>query len=111
MIHHSISGHFAYRQGPWKLILARASGGWTAPGENQAPADAPIAQLYHMEKDPGEQNNLYTENPEVAAKLLKLLEEDVFKGRSTEGAESTNDVEEIVLWKSGKEPGKKKKKK
>ncbi|NRB74465.1 MAG: arylsulfatase [Verrucomicrobiales bacterium] len=111
VIHHSISGHFAYRQGPWKLILARGSGGWTAPGENQVPADAPIAQLYHMDDDPGEQNNLYAENPEVAAKLLALLEKDVFKGRSTDGAESKNDVEEINLWKSGKEPGKKKKKK
>jgi hypothetical protein len=23
VIHHSISGHFAYRQGPWKLLLAK----------------------------------------------------------------------------------------
>ena len=29
VIHHSISGHFGYRQGKWKLLLARGSGGWT----------------------------------------------------------------------------------
>ena len=43
VIHHSISGHFAYRQGKWKLLLAKASGGWTSPKENQAEADAPQA--------------------------------------------------------------------
>ncbi len=113
VIHHSISGHFAYRQGPWKMILARSSGGWTSPKEGEAAADAPKAQLYHMDDDIGETNNLYTQNPEIAAKLLKLLEEDVFSGRSTEGADSMNDVEEIVLWKSGQsveEKGTKKKK-
>ena len=33
VIHHSISGHFAYRQGKWKLLLAKGSGGWTSPTE------------------------------------------------------------------------------
>ena len=33
VIHHSISGHFGYRQGKWKLILARGSGGWSSPNE------------------------------------------------------------------------------
>ena len=47
VIHHSISGHFAYRQGPWKLLLAKASGGWTSPKEKQAPAGAAPGQLYN----------------------------------------------------------------
>lgn len=102
VIHHSISGHFAYRQGKWKLILARASGGWTSPKENQAPKDAPKAQLYDMEADPGEQNNLYEAKPEVAQQLLKLLKADIERGRSTDGPDSKNDVAngEIVLWKT-----------
>ena len=33
VIHHSVSGHFAYRQGKWKLLLARGSGGWSSPKE------------------------------------------------------------------------------
>lgn len=103
VIHHSFSGHFAYRQGPWKLILARGSGGWSSPNEIEArKKDWPKAQLYHMKKDIGEENNLYETNPEIAEKLLGLLENDVAKGRSTEGPEASNDVprEEIVLWKS-----------
>ena len=100
VIHHSVSGHFAYRQGKWKLCLAKASGGWTSPKENQAEADAPKAQLYDMEQDPSEQNNIYLTHPEIAEKLLADLTADVQNGRSTDGPEAKNDVEDIVLWKS-----------
>ncbi|MEM1294239.1 MAG: sulfatase-like hydrolase/transferase, partial [Verrucomicrobiota bacterium] len=105
VIHHSISGHFAYRQGKWKLVLARASGGWTSPNEKQAAKDAPKAQLYDMENDIGETTNLFSSQPETAERLLQLLRADVERGRSTDGPESSNDVENIVLWKS--EPRKK----
>ena len=105
VIHHSISGHFAYRQGKWKLLLAKASGGWTSPKENQAGADAPQAQLYDMENDPGEKNNLYLSHPEVAQRLLANLTVDVQHGRSTDGPAAKNDVEQIVLWKSQRTKG------
>jgi len=36
VIHHSASGHFAYRSGDYKLLLARGSGGWSSPNENQS---------------------------------------------------------------------------
>ena len=101
VIHHSISGHFAYRQGPWKLLLAKASGGWSSPNEKKAKPGSPPAQLYDMEADVGERKNLYREKPDVAKKLLALLEEDVNRGRSTKGVASNNDVEKIVLWKNG----------
>ncbi|MBT6850091.1 MAG: sulfatase-like hydrolase/transferase, partial [Opitutae bacterium] len=101
VIHHSISGHFAYRQGPWKLLLARASGGWTSPKENQAKKDSAPAQLYDMKADVGERKNLYFEEPEVAKKLLALLKEDIQRGRSTKGIPSNNDVDKIVIWKNG----------
>ena len=58
VIHHSVSGHFAYRQGKWKLLLAKGSGGWTAPTENmmsKKKPDAPKGQLYDVEADPGEE--------------------------------------------------------
>ena len=105
VIHHSISGHFAYRQGKWKLLLAKASGGWTSPKENQAGADAPQAQLYDMENDPGEKNNLYLSHPEVAQRLLANLTVDIQNGRSTDGPAAKNDVEQIVLWKSQRTKG------
>ncbi|MEM9413136.1 MAG: hypothetical protein AAGA30_18650 [Planctomycetota bacterium] len=36
VIHHSKSGHFAYRLGKWKLLLARGSSGWSPPNEQAA---------------------------------------------------------------------------
>ncbi len=102
IIHHSISGHFAYRQDQWKLLLARGSAGWTAPAEAQAIKDgAPAAQLYDLENDPGETNNLYASQPEIADRLLKQLEADIKRGRSTPGPDTTNDIDQIELWKSG----------
>ena len=91
------------------MALARSSGGWTAPKENSAPADALKGQLYDMKLDPSETNNLYASEPEIVNKLLSLLEADVRRGRSTDGTESKNDITEIVLWKSeqGKSRGNK----
>ncbi len=108
VVHHSISGHFAYREGKWKLILARASGGWSSPKENQAAADAPKAQLYDLATDPGEQNNLYTSQPDVAQRLLNQLTKYIADGRSTVGDGSKNDVANIVLWKSEQKKKRKK---
>ena len=101
VIHHSISGHFGYREGKWKLLLARGSGGWSKPNEKQS-KNAPIAQLYDIQADPGETTNLYESQPEIAAKLLEQLESDVTRGRSTDGPTAKNDVDNINLWKSGR---------
>lgn len=101
VIHHSFSGHFAYRKGKWKLLLAKASGGWTSPTEGEAPEGASRAQLYNMELDPSETNNLYESHPEIAEQLLAQLESEVSRGRSTAGIELKNDVDKIELWKSG----------
>ncbi|WP_345682899.1 sulfatase family protein [Novipirellula caenicola] len=100
IIHHAIDGHFAYRQGDWKLLLARGSGGLTAPREKNVSADAPEAQLYDLASDLGETNNLYLSEPDVANRLLGLLESDVRRGRSTEGTDEKNDVMHVKLWKS-----------
>jgi len=102
VVHHSISGHFAYRQGPWKLALARGSGGWSSPTEKQVGSSAPKAQLYHMIQDIGEQDNRYLTEASIAKRLLKQLQTDVHRGRSTDGPASQNDIEKIDLWKSEK---------
>ena len=76
-------------RGKWKLLLARGSGGWTSPTEEQVPEGSPPAQLYDMGADPGETNNLYASRPEVAERLLALLKSDVERGRSTDGVQGT----------------------
>lgn len=100
IINHSINGHFAYRTNKWKLLLSKGSGGWSSPTEKEA-VDVPVAQLYDMEKDPSEKVNLYNTNPKMAKTLLKQLEMEIKTGRSTKGKALKNDVENIVLWKSG----------
>jgi len=102
VIHHSISGHFGYRQGKWKLLLSRGSGGWTAPKESQVKVGTSEAQLYDLEADPSETNNLYKQKPEIAQKLLKDLEYDIEHGYTRNGANTKNDISDIKLWKSGR---------
>lgn len=89
VVHHSVSGQFAYREGKWKILLTRGSGGWSKDDM----ADNSPAQLYDMEADPGERNNLYKTHPEVFGRLLAQLESDVKRGRSTAGVEQKNDTE------------------
>jgi hypothetical protein len=44
--------------------------------------------------------NLYLSQPEVAESLLADLTADVQNGRSADGPEARNDIENINLWKS-----------
>lgn len=71
-VHHSISGQFAIRKDRWKLVACRGSGGWSLK-EADVSEDASPMQLYDMVSDPEEQQNLYDENPEVAAELIEIL--------------------------------------
>lgn len=96
IIHHSIKGHFAYREGKWKLILSNSSGGFKSP---KPPKDSPKGQLYDLEADPGEQDNLFDEQPEVVERLLAQLHSYVDQGRSNDGPKVPNDVKSIKLWK------------
>ncbi|MEI6891165.1 MAG: arylsulfatase [Pontiella sp.] len=95
IIHHSIKGHFAYREGKWKLLLSNGSGGWSA-----APKSKNIrGQLYDLEADPGEMTNLYHAHPEVVERLLAQFELYVSQGRSTDGPNVPNDINKIKRWK------------
>ncbi|MFY8129296.1 MAG: sulfatase family protein [Chitinophagaceae bacterium] len=100
IVHHAINGHFAYRLGKWKLLLAKGSGGWTSPTEKQVADTTIVAQLYNMENDPGETTNLYNKYPKIAAKLLAQLQKEVNDGRSTKGLPQKNDTDKIILWKN-----------
>jgi len=100
VIHHSISGHFAYRRGRWKLLLAKGSGGWTSPKEGEMPKTAAKIQLYDMTADLGEKTSLHEQHPEVVQDLLAQLKKDIERGRSTSGPKARNDIDQINLWKT-----------
>lgn len=84
-VHHSIDGMFALRQGDWKLILGRGSGGWTRPARMPTEPGEPEGQLYDLASDPGETVNLHRERPEVVQRLTQILERYRTSGRSTPG--------------------------
>jgi len=90
-VHHSINGSFAIRKGPWKLIFCPGSGGWSDPLPGSPSVDKlPPYQLYNLETDIGETNNLMELYPEVVNELTALLKQYIENGRSTPGPKQEN---------------------
>ena len=101
-IQQSADGYFAIRDGQWKLELCAGSGGWSEPREPlAAKRKLPPDQLYDLAHDPGEQQNVASDHPEVVARLTRKLEESIANGRTTPGPKQQNDVE-IVIRKPAK---------
>lgn len=81
-VHHSLWGIFAIRKGQWKMIPHRGSGGFTIPRElDPEVVGGPPGQLYNLDDDPSETNNVWDKNPQVVARLRELLAR-VREGRS-----------------------------
>ncbi len=101
IVHHTIAGAFAIRQGPWKLALCPGSGGWSAPRDPDARKQGlPETQLYRIaDGDIAEERNVQAENTTEVARLTQLLEKLVADGRSTPGAPQANAVP-VVLRKT-----------
>jgi arylsulfatase A len=100
VIHHSFTGHFAIREGKWKLNMLRGSGGSLKPVMIAPKPGEAIYELYNMEEDPSETNNLYFQYPEIVEKLTKKLSEIIKNGRSTPGKpqEFVNENWTQVTW-------------
>ncbi|QDH81480.1 arylsulfatase [Echinicola soli] len=75
LVHHSHQGVFAIRKGAWKLILSPKSGGFSDGIFPDGYGIATDGQLYNLDRDPGEQDNLYGKYPEKVSELVKLLRE------------------------------------
>lgn len=90
-IHHSINGSFAIRQGKWKLSLCPGSGGWSVPKPGKACTGFPLVQLYDLEKDPVETNNLQAQYPEKVQYLVSQLAKEIKEGRSNPGEPQSNE--------------------
>lgn len=88
-VHHSGNGMFAIRKGKWKLELCPAGGGFLRPGAARDEG-LPKIQLYDMENDAREANNLFLEYPQVVAELTNQLTDYVLSGRSTPGQPQKN---------------------
>ncbi|MDD4108449.1 MAG: hypothetical protein PHH93_07005, partial [Prolixibacteraceae bacterium] len=91
VVHHSIQGRFAIRQGRWKLILWPGSGGWSSPSTEAELNGLPKFQLYDLSEDPSESNNLVEEYPEIVDRLKELLVKYIMEGRSTQGSSQKNE--------------------
>ncbi len=65
-------GHFAVRDGPWKLILL----------DDPTTATVEAGQLYNLAVDLGETNNLYDQQPQVVASLTGTVHQYQLSGAS-----------------------------
>lgn len=77
IIHHAANGRFAIRDGNWKLVMAHGR----APRE-----------LYDLQRDPSEQQDVVDNQPEVVERLTRQLTDVVLRGRSTAGGAQANDT-------------------
>jgi arylsulfatase A len=88
-LHQTISLALAIRNGKWKYLDHKGSGGNNYAGGKlkklyALPETAPNApgQLYDIENDPGETTNLYLQHPEIVKELKQQLDESKKSGRS-----------------------------
>ncbi|MGB1130242.1 MAG: sulfatase-like hydrolase/transferase [Haloferula sp.] len=90
-LHQTISLALAIREGKWKYLDHRGSGGnnYERTGQWGAaiyalPEEEPESpgQLYNLETDPGERHNLYSKHPEIVERLKGRLEASKSSGRS-----------------------------
>ena len=83
IVHHSSKGVFGIRQGSWKLILeTKGSGGWVDPRDKGPIGPDTPGQLYNLDEDPYETNDLWENHPEIVDRLKRLLEKYKEQGYS-----------------------------
>jgi len=79
VVHHSINGTFAIRDGKWKLILSTGSGGREKPAGRP---DSKPYRLFDMTADPSETTDVAAKHADVVARLTKAMNAIRRGGRS-----------------------------
>jgi arylsulfatase A len=72
-VHHSLRGVFALREGAWKLVPTRGSGGFSAPKSVTPGVGEAIGQLYNLGADPQETTNLWLAHPDIVRRMTAKL--------------------------------------
>lgn len=73
VVYHSDKGYFALRKGEWVLLDCKGSGGWTLPEEDVK--DTQSIQLYNLDQDYKQRNNVAEMYPELVKNMQKELDE------------------------------------
>jgi arylsulfatase A-like enzyme len=102
VVHHSINGSFAIRDGTWKLAFCADSGGWSEPRPELGDvASLPQVQLFDLGREITERKNVAADRPNEVTRLTALMMKFVSDGRSTPGATRPNSVP-VAIWKNRK---------
>ena len=87
VVNHSNHGEFAYRDGPWKLVF-KMSG----LNPQQSRGKPTITELYNLDSDVAEQNDLAAKHPEIVKRMTNDLRILIERGTSRVGQQSANDT-------------------
>ena len=79
--------------------MCKGSGGWSfpVPGSKEE-ASLPAVQLYNLEQDISEQDNVASAHPDIVEDLKEELRTIVLQGRSTSGPRQENDG--VAIWET-----------
>ena len=98
LVHQSMDGSLSIRKGKYKLEMCPGSGGETFPYAGYHPENMPEYQLYDLESDIGEKNNIIENEEKIVEELKYDLSRIIHNGRSTKGKPQKNEGEKF--WKA-----------
>lgn len=88
LVNHSNFGEFAWRDGKWKLVYRLAD------GKLESSRGKPtVAELYDLEADIAEENDIAAARPEVVERLTNDLANRIAAGTSRPDQKAANDTE------------------
>jgi len=87
VISQSTGGEFGYQEGPWKIVFLNQAGPL-----DKIRGNSTIAELYNLENDVAETNNVAEANPQIVQRLTRNLKELIDRGTSRPGPAQSNDT-------------------